>query len=298
MTAYRLIENYRDDHVLRNEYCRYSKTIFNGLEFATWYQRGFWTERYVPYSLMKDGRIISNVSAYSMNVLLDGREVRGLQIGNVGTLPEYRQQGLSRELMTYVLETNNDSTDLFFLFANESVIDFYPRFGFARQQETVFHRHIGGSDISRMEPHFQGRKLNIHRPQDFAVIEKAVRNRCPLTAVFGVTNCPYITFWHILNIFPEAMIYIEEEDMLIIATEHKGCLHIWDVICAEPVDLSPLIPSILQHSDTGTAVYHFPPDRFHYVYDEEVEHPDSPLFVRGGFPVGDSRFKFPVTAQT
>lgn len=293
MTAYRLIENYRDDHVLRNEYYRYSNTIFKGLDFERWYQRGFWTGRYVPYSLIKGGRIISNVSAYSMNVLLGGREVRGLQIGNVGTLPEYRKQGLSRELMNHVLAANRDSTDLFFLFANESVMDFYPRFGFSRQREVAFK-----SDISRVKPRFSGKKLNIYRLQDFAIIEKAVRNRCPLTEVFGVTDCPYITFWHILNVFPDAIISLEEDDVLIIATEHGGCLHIWDVMCAGPVDLSSVIPRVLQHSGTGTAMYYFPPDRFHYMYDEEVEHLDSPLFVRGGFPISDSHFKFPVTAQT
>ena len=65
-----------------------------------------------------------------MNLIVNDKTVNGIQIGAVGTLPEYRNKGLSKYLMDLVLDKYQDSTDISFLFANETVTEFYPKFGF------------------------------------------------------------------------------------------------------------------------------------------------------------------------
>ncbi|WP_165778752.1 hypothetical protein [Leptospira perolatii] len=41
-------------------------------------------------------------------------------------------------LMKDALSDYEGKVDLFFLFANESVLDFYPKFGFRKIEETIF----------------------------------------------------------------------------------------------------------------------------------------------------------------
>ena len=102
-----IIENYRDNELLRNEYYNFISKIFPSADFKEWYSKGFWTDKFNPISIIKDGKLISNVSATLMNIIVEGRNVRGIQIGAVGTLPEFRNQGLSRLLMEYVIEKYN-----------------------------------------------------------------------------------------------------------------------------------------------------------------------------------------------
>ena len=111
MNDYKIIENYRDDTVLRNKFYKFVGQIFSGLSFKKWYETGYWTDKYIPYSIVKDNQIVSNVSISIMKIILEGRSVRGIQFGTVGTLREYRKQGLSKYLMDYVLEKYEDSTD-------------------------------------------------------------------------------------------------------------------------------------------------------------------------------------------
>jgi predicted GNAT family N-acyltransferase len=56
------------------------------------------------------------------------------QIGTVMTDPEYRGKGLAAELMNRVIGQYENESEAFYLFANDTVLDFYPRFGFRRME--------------------------------------------------------------------------------------------------------------------------------------------------------------------
>lgn len=56
-----------------------------------------------------------------MKILIDGDYLNGIQIGTVGTLPEFRNRGLNKFLMEYVSNKYDNLCDIFFLFANETV---------------------------------------------------------------------------------------------------------------------------------------------------------------------------------
>lgn len=51
------------------------------------------------------------------------------------TDPDYRGRGLSRWLIDRVLEDFEQQVDFIFLYANDSVLDFYPKLGFKRAPE-------------------------------------------------------------------------------------------------------------------------------------------------------------------
>ena len=176
-----IIENYRDNELFRNEYFNFISKIFPDADFKEWYSKGFWKDEYNPVSVIKDGKIISNVSVARMNIIVEGRNLRGIQIGAVGTIPEYRNQGLSRVLMEHVIEKYSNETDIFLLFANETVLEFYPKFGFKRFEEKVFIFRIKYS--CSLKP--AARKLNIQNESDFLLLQDLINNRVEITKIFG-----------------------------------------------------------------------------------------------------------------
>ena len=124
----------RDNPALRNSFFSLAQQTFD-LDFEPWYQGGGWQDRYLPHALVYDGQVAANVSVNRISFQLGGRRRTYLQLGTVMTHPKYRGMGLSRFLMETVLQTWSDRCDGMYLFANETVLDFYPKFGFVRAEE-------------------------------------------------------------------------------------------------------------------------------------------------------------------
>lgn len=293
MTTYKIIENYRQNDPLRNEFFTFIRNVFGGLDFEKWYLKGFWNDQYIPYSFVKDDQIIANVSVCQMQLLIEEKEWQGIQLGAVATLPKYRKQGLSRKLMNYVINQYQDTTNLFFLFANDTVLDFYPKFGFKPVNEVIFKYNL-----SSYQPAFAGRKLNIHNKTDFQIIKRLINERRILTKIFGAKHYSFITAWHLINIFSNNIIYLERDDVIFVAAIEGDQLHIWDVIFTKEIDLSKLIPKIVYENQLKSILYYFPPDQLEFSYDDVIPYIDSPLFILGDFPIVEKMFKFPTTAQT
>ena len=90
-----VISNYRDNKELRDSFNELAGKVF-GLNFEGWYQNGFWKENYNPYSVVVDGKVVSNVSVNQCSMNYDGRVVKLLQLGTVMTDPDYRGRGYAK----------------------------------------------------------------------------------------------------------------------------------------------------------------------------------------------------------
>ena len=293
LNNYQLVENYRDDPILRNNFFEFVKKIFPGLSFNEWYKSGYWTDKYIPYSLVANNQIVSNVSISKMNICIEGKFVRGIQFGTVGTLPKFSKLGLSKYLMDFVLEKYKDSTELFFLFANDSVLEFYPKFGFERLTEVVYQLN---SNIPK--PNFDARKLDINNNSDFTLIQELISKRLILTKNFGSTDYDFITMWHIINVYSKNLYYLAKEQIIFIYTLNNTRLHIWDIIFTNSFDILLVLPKIISSENIDSIYFHFPPDLVKFNYDKIMEDQESLFFVKGNFPIRGKPFKFPVTAQT
>ena len=64
---------YRDDDSLRKSFNRLANNIFD-IDFERWYQEGYWGDGYIPYSLIDDNEIVSNVSASIMEFNFKGKK--------------------------------------------------------------------------------------------------------------------------------------------------------------------------------------------------------------------------------
>ncbi|WP_332870794.1 GNAT family N-acetyltransferase [Lysinibacillus xylanilyticus] len=135
MTNYQLVYDYKDNLKYRESFNELAKLVFN-LDFRKWYEKGCWDDQYICYSYIDGDEIIANASISKMTVLVNGKEYKAIQIGTVMTHPNYRYKGLARKLMDHIIDIYQDQYEFMYLFANETVLDLYPKFGFKKVQES------------------------------------------------------------------------------------------------------------------------------------------------------------------
>jgi hypothetical protein len=193
--------------------------------------------------------------------------------------------------MELVLDEYRESADLFFLFANETVLDFYPKFGFKQYYEAVY-KFESTLPVSN----YSLRKLNIDEEADSIIFDRLLRNRSDLTKLFGALNYESITLWHVLNIYRENIYYLENEDIIFIITRFKNQINIWDVIYKDSFNMAEVLPKLIE-DDVTSIIFHFPPDIIKFNYDS-IHKSDTLLFIKGDFTLSDNKFKYPTTAQT
>lgn len=288
----KIIENYRANEIVRNEFHHFISKVFPSISFKEWYSKGFWTENYIPFSIIKSDKIISSASATFMNTLLKGNKCKAVQLGAVGTLPEYRNHGLSRDLINYVIKKYIGKIDFFFLHANETVLEFYPKFGFRSVKENVF-----VTELSIPESKYSARKLNIEVDSDYLLLQDLINNRQILTKIFGAEDYGFITMWHVLNLYQDNLYYLEKENIIVIKKEKNDTLYVLDVISCKPFDFQSALPKIIESDSIKYIKYYFPPDQLSYNYDKILKE-DTGLFILGDMEVGNNPFRFPETAVT
>lgn len=288
---YKLHTDYKDTRWLREAFYKFTQQVF-GLSFKEWTEAGLWNDQYICYSLVDDNEIISNVSLSKLQVLIDGQIKDAIQLATVGTLEEYRGQGLSRYLMEKVLKEYEEEYDLFFLSANNSVVDFYPRFGFQRVSEYKF--------IARKPQVIEKsgiRKLDLDRVEDFGLIKELCEKRVPVTDYFGAIDYSHIFVWYLLNFHGDSIFYIQEKETIVICNTKENCLHIYDILSPDEFDFREIL-SYLPTRESDSIRFHFTPDKINMDFNSQPIVESDPFFVRGDFGLEGTPFKFPQLAQT
>jgi predicted N-acetyltransferase YhbS len=287
-----IVTEHRDNKELREEYFSFISKVFPSADFREWSARGFWSDKYKAYSLIENGKIISNVGVSDIDLIINGEKKKGLQFGAVGTLNEHRNKGYSRYLLEYILSEYDSEEYLIFLFANSSVLEFYPKFGFIPHKQYIFKCLIN----KPADKNLQFRKLNIEESTDLLLLMKMLESRYPVTGIFGAENYEFIAVWHILNFYRNKLFYNEKYNAILVADRRDDSLHILEIIAEQPFDISPLIRSISEN--VKEIRLYFPPDKFNFAYDEKIIFSDSPLFILGEHDFKNEIQKFPELAIT
>ena len=144
MEGYQVRIGYQYEEKLRHSFNELAQKTF-GINFEEWYQKGCWKEQYVPYSIVIDNKVIANVSISHMDFIWDGSKRHLIQIGTVMTDEDYRGRGYSRILLEQILKEYKEKHGIY-LFANNSVLEFYPKFGFQRAKE---YQYVKGVEIQQ-----------------------------------------------------------------------------------------------------------------------------------------------------
>lgn len=223
--GYQLQKQVRRDENLRKAYGNMAEKVF-GLDFEAWYQKGYWTDTHIPYTLFDGENAVANVSVNRMELAWQGSICSYIQLGTVMTDPDYRNQGLCRYLMGEVLKDWKDNCAGMFLFANEHVLDFYPKFGFERQVQYGCSQTVeGGMGTAR--------RLEIEQPQDMQLLQRCYEKGNPFSKLQVVNGFGLLMFY-CGSFLKNSIYYVKEQDAVSVQVHGgkdrrcRGC-----VVCTE-----------------------------------------------------------------
>jgi len=229
-----IIKNYRDDPQLRGSFNRLAKATF-GLDFEPWYQMGFWTEDYNPYSVLLDGEIVANVSVNRTDMIIAGERRRLYQLGTVMTAEAYRSRGYIRAIMAQIDKDTADA-DGVYLFGGDNVLEFYPKFGFVQGTEHLYTKTVEQEGECMME------RVRMDGPVGWIRLRVAMENSRFETACTMADN-PGLIFFYAAQFMQDCVYYDRRLDAWAIAEIEDGALMLHNVFAPAGVTLEDVIAS-------------------------------------------------------
>jgi len=290
-TQVTIISDYLDEEKYRNSFNNLAYKTF-GLDFKDWYERGYLKNAYIPYSIVDNEEVISNISINKFEFVIGGKIKKAIQIGTVMTDENFRNRGLSGILMKYIIGKYEKDYDLIYLFANNTVLDFYPKFGFKRTLEKTY--IIDGKGINEKEAIIE--KLNINNDSHREIINKLVTNRYTISNNLGVVNNKWPLLVYCLYEFKEDLYYLPKENTIVILRREKEILHIYDVISDELINQDYLIECMFKGEEK--VQLHFIPNVNKYnPIEGMLKDDDDALFILKGKDLLKN-WLFPITSHT
>ncbi len=264
-----ILSGYRHNEALRRSFNALAEQTF-GLSFENWYKNGFWGEDYNPHSIVIDGQVVANVSVNRTDLLFGGQRRRILQLGTVMTMPEFRGQGLSRAILDYILEAYADA-DGIYLFANDSVVDFYPKFGFRPGSEWQYTRPVSLTGART------ARQVIMDTPESWNRLRAAMETSTFPCGCAMVDN-PGLIFFYVSQFMTDAVWHIPHLDAWVIAEPEEGRLTIHNIFAPGAVSIEEVARAFgtVEEIALGFA----PADKDGWSC-TELQEEDTHFFVRG-----------------
>lgn len=293
MEKYELVSDYRNNESLKESFNALAMKTFK-LDFRGWYNKGYWNDKYIPYSFVDEGNVISNASINKMSIIINGKMYKGIQIGTVMTDENYRDQGLAKQLMQHIMKEHENICDFMYLFANDTVLDFYPKFGFTRLNESEFSLDLAKSAI-QMNMDAIVKQLTIEK--DLALLEKFAKNRHVNSTILDVEHNESLLMFYFTVVFHEAIFYVEDLETIVLIEEEEDTLHIFDIISLNAPNVEAVLASIVKEA-TKKVVFYFTPDfTIEGMTATIMPNDDDALFVLTKKSLLKGDFMFPLTSH-
>ena len=267
---YEIVKDYRDNKTLRDSFNALAEKTF-GLNFEGWYQNGFWGDNYNPHSIVLGGKVVANVSVNRTDLLIGGIRKRLYQLGTVMTDESYRGRGLIRAIMAEVDKTTADA-DGVYLFGNDSVVEFYPKFGFRKGKEYRYSKTVTQTGGSAME------NIPMDNAQQWALLDRAMaENVC----TFGceMVDNPQLIFFYVSQFMQDCVYYCGALDAWAVAELEDGNLTLHNVFSKQAITLDAVIGAF--GSEIKNVTLGFAPDDAAGWTAEEFHEEDCTFFTKG-----------------
>lgn len=268
---YTMNNAFKDNNSLRKSFNELANETF-GIDFEEWYQNGYWGENYIPYSIIDAGKVVANASANIMNFDYMGNRKNYIQIGTVMTNKAYRNQGLSRSLIEKIIKDYRHKADGFFLFGNDSVLDFYPKFGFRRGLE---YQYVKDIQINKEKCAVH---ISMESKKDMKAFEEVIINSISNSRFEMKQNANLIMFY-VTKFMKNNIFYIKEISTYVIAEIKDGQLTIFNVFSPEESDINQVIEAF--GCDIKTVTLGFTPIENKGFTMKELHKEDTTLFLLG-----------------
>lgn len=271
MRDLKVVKNYRTNDALRHGFNELAKKTF-GLDFEDWYQNGYWRDNYNPYSIVIDGEVVANVSVNITDIVWNGSVKHFIQLGTVMTEERYRNQGLIRTIMSEIEKDYCERIDGIYLFANDSVLDFYPKFGFEKAVEYGYSKQVVGSGEGNMK------QLPMNNKEAWARFADAINKSVPFGS-FEMTGNSDLIMFYITKFMQECVYYDKSLNVHVIAEIEGDELLIHNVFSEEKVNLDDVIRAFGKGINKVTLGF-VPEDKSGYTV-SQIENDDTTLFFKG-----------------
>ncbi|HBS5717639.1 TPA: GNAT family N-acetyltransferase [Klebsiella aerogenes] len=285
---YKLVKQLKDDNTLRKSFIDLAIKTFD-LSFDAWYQQGYWSESYIPYAFVDKNNVIANASANIIDLVWQGQPRRYIQIGTVMTNIDYRNKGLAGQLIQHILDDWRDKADAFFLFANSTTVDFYPKFGFTQTDE---YQYV--APVSPTPGDF--RKLDMDSAQDIALLKHYYQKSNPFSQLRVESNFGLLMFY--CSAFMKHFVYYSEKNQAIaIAMQSAHELICFDIFCDAGQSMATIINELAQ-PQSQQAVLGFTPKETRLGEYEKIDGDDM-LFIYSTKEniFHDNKLMFPLLAH-
>lgn len=291
---YEYSTNVRDNDALRASFNELTRQTFC-FDFVNWYEVGHWGDYYIPHVLLDGEKVISNVSVNLMQFDLHGVKKNYIQLGTVMTDKAYRGQGLNREIMERILAEYVGKVDGIYLFGNDDVLQYYPKFGFVPAKEFEYYlpcdsiagaenaKHIGnarnnesGYTLTKvnMQDKTQAEKLYESLRSYEADSNKVNQN----DAMYMNENVCLYQFWLAAG-YGDKLYYISEADAYIVVELEEDRLHVYQIFGKQEVDVL-LVAKAIDNKVKEIVFGYTPTHKENYLVREHKEE-DCTLFILG-----------------
>lgn len=262
---------YQADTALRNSFNALATETF-GLSFEQWYQSGYWKDRYIPYSMIRNGEVLANISVNLIDFLYQGKKRHCIQLGTVMTKPAFRHMGFSRMLMESVLH-DYANCDGFFLYANDTVLDFYPKFGFHKADEYRFKASVSctGSVSAQHVP--------MASADDWKRFLEEKNKRTSIGLLQMQTDD--LLMFYLKQFMKENVYYLPQVDAYAIAETNGSALTLYDVFVNHSVCYSDICSAF--GSNIQTVDFSFVPQKTIGLEKHQLHQEDTTFFLQGNF---------------
>lgn len=248
---YSFVKDFKHHKDIRTSFNELTEVTF-GFTLEAWYLDGYWGAQYIPYALLHGNKVVSNVSVTIIEFFVGEEKKLGIQIGTVMTDKAYRNRGLSKFLMEQVLEEWKKRPGFIYLFANDSVLDFYPKFNFEKVDEYSYSKTVrSNSDMVSVK------KLNMDDAKDKAFLIETIKMTRPIAKISMRDNVSLLMFY-CLWIKKNNIYHIDELETIAIADFDGDTLYLNDVFSRGYVNLNDVI-QVLSGNAVKRAVLGFAP---------------------------------------
>ena len=232
-----LISTYMRDERSRHMLNALTRKTF-GFDLEGWVTNGYFEGNYIPYSLVENGVMLSNVSANKMRFLQNGVTKDYIQLGTVMTDESCRNRGLAAKLMQHVIKEYEDKCDGIYLFANLSAAGFYGKMGFGTANQYryfVQEEYCSGRKAGEPFMPVSGMGEDIKRKY-----KEYVRLSCPHSAFEQVNKFGLQMFY---TSGMDNVYYSSDLDCFIVK-EQDGDTVLSSVLCREKTGLAEILKRI------------------------------------------------------
>ena len=245
---------------------------------------------YEPHVLALDGMVCANVSVNQITFYHGGKRKLYIQLGTVMTDPQFRGKGLSRWLIEHILEKWKGCCDAVYLFANNSVLDFYPQFGFVKAPEFEY-SHPG------IKSGGGAQRLQMNEPESVRLALEKYKQGNPFSALYMTENQVLFSFY-CMDHMKENVYYSSRYDVIIIADREDGHIRCCDIFGRTDAVLSKVLKEIPSKDESRIILGFTPKDTEDLECRQHFEK-DTTLFVYEDekIPFYSERLMFPVISH-